>query len=58
MDAAEAVVTGDFAAGARRVEVGYNTAAGLSIHSANELIAYLIVVVVPPAIPSAGWHPS
>jgi polyferredoxin len=33
------------AGGARRVEVGYNTVAGFSIHSLNELLAYLIVIV-------------
>ncbi len=34
------------AGGANRVEVGFNTVAGLSIHSTNELLAYLIVIVV------------
>ena len=34
------------AGGANRVEVGYNTVAGFSIHSLNELLAYLIVITV------------
>lgn len=34
------------AGGAQRIEVGYNTVSGFSLHSLNELFAYMIVIVV------------